>query len=169
MHSQEYEQLKVLSKIILDEIDCDNIVSKYNTELEHVTQRTSRDVLIKNVDINHIKNLKDSVISANKMHYNFNIDYDHVDCFFAKYDTGMHYQSLHLDCIAGEHQRKLSFSLLLNEDFTGGNFELLEGNFLAAKKGKLLVFPSFLPHKVTTVTSRIRYVIFGWFYGPNFI
>lgn len=169
MHSQEYEQLKVLSKIILDEIDCDNIVSKYNIELEHVTQHTSRDVLIKNVDINHIKNLKDSVISANKMHYNFNIDHEHVDCFFAKYDTGMHYQSLHLDCIAGEHQRKLSFSLLLNEDFTGGNFELLEGNFLSAKKGKLLVFPSFLPHRVTPVTSRIRYVIFGWFYGPNFI
>ena len=168
-HNPDYEQLRVLSKVILEPGYCDEIISKYNIKLEHIIQQSFRDVQIKNIDINDIINLKDSLITANKMHYKFNLNYDHVDCFFARYDTGMHYQSFHLDCIAGEYQRKLSFSLLLNEEFTGGEFELLEGNPLPAKKGKLLVFPSFLPHKITPVTSQTRYVIFGWFYGPNFI
>ena len=163
IHNQEYEQLKVLSKVILSEEDCREIISNYNQNLEQITQQSARDVYIRPVD------LKDSIINANAAYYNFNINYDHADCFFAKYETGMHYQTLHMDCIAGEHQRKLSFSLLLNDNFSGGEIEFLVGGALAAKKGKLLVFPSFLPHKVTPVTKLSRYVIFGWFYGPNFI
>ena len=81
----------------------------------------------------------------------------------------MHYQQLHMDCIAGDKQRKLTFSLILNDDFEGGDFQLLHDETLEAKKGKILVFPSFLPHRVTPVTNGTRYVLFGWFYGPNFI
>lgn len=167
--NQEYEQFRVLSKILLTGAECDAVVNKFDKELEHILQKSYRNVKAKNIDISDIKDLKKSIIDANEMYYRFNLEYDHVDCFFAKYETGMHYQSLHFDCIAGENQRKLSFSLLLNDNFKGGDFELLEGEPLPAEKGKLLVFPSFLPHKVTPVTSQTRYVIFGWFYGPNFI
>jgi predicted 2-oxoglutarate/Fe(II)-dependent dioxygenase YbiX len=167
--NQDYEQLRVLSKIIIDPEYCDKIIHKYDTDLERVIQQSFRDVQIKNININDILDLKNNIISANEIHYKFDLNYDQSDCFFARYDTGMHYQSFHLDCIAGEQQRKLSFSLLLNEEFTGGEFELLEGAPIPTKKGKLLVFPSFLPHKITPITSQTRYVIFGWFYGPNFI
>jgi PKHD-type hydroxylase len=165
----QYEQFKVLSKIILSEEVADAIIKKFDDNLEYKEQQTYRSVYIKDIDINNIDNLKNSVISANNDYYKFNIDYSNVDCFFAKYETGMHYQQLHMDCIAGDLQRKLSFSLLLNDNFEGGDFKLLHDAVIKATKGKLLVFPSFIPHAITPVTAGTRYAIFGWFYGPNFV
>jgi PKHD-type hydroxylase len=73
-----------------------------------------------------------------------------------------------MDCIGGERQRKLSFSLLLNDNFQGGNFITLTDSTVVCPAGKLLIFPSFMPHKVSVVESGSRYAIFGWVYGPNF-
>jgi PKHD-type hydroxylase len=94
------------------------------------------------------------------------------ECYFARYETGDHYDKLHIDSLPEEITRKISFSLFLNDDFEGGDFEML-GEKLAyehlntTRKGKLCVFPSFLPHRVTTVTSGTRYVIFGFLLGPR--
>ena len=74
-----------------------------------------------------------------------------------------------MDCIAGPLQRKLSFSLMLNDGYVGGNFELLQPPGPTTEVGKLLVFPSYLAHKITPVTQGVRYVIFGWVYGPPYV
>lgn len=164
-----YEQFRVLSKVLLSEQEADEVIRINDSNLELTQQQTYRSVFIKDIDISSIKGLKDAVMSVNDDYYKFNLDYTHADCFFARYETGMHYQQLHMDCIAGDVQRKLSFSLLLNDEFTGGEFTLLHNKVVKATKGKLIVFPSFLPHAVTPVTNGNRYVIFGWFYGPNFV
>lgn len=164
-----YEQLKVLSNIIMSNSDCDLIVASLNVNLEYKQQYEHRSVLIKSINLEIVKNLKKTIVSANENYFKFNLNYNHVDCFFARYETGMHYQQLHMDCVAGTQQRKLSFSLLLNDNFQGGEFKLLQNSSIELTKGKLLVFPSFLPHAVTPVVSGVRYVIFGWFYGPQFV
>lgn len=169
-----YEQIRVLSKIAYSEDYCNQIISKLDGMLDYKEQHSEdgevfRSVYIKDIDISDIDRLRDEVLSANFGYYNFNLNAMKSDCFFARYGEGMHYQALHMDCIAGEHQRKLTFTLLLNDNFTGGDFQLLDGSIIEKKKGKLLILPSFLAHKVTPVTSGTRYAIFGWFYGPNFI
>ena len=70
--------------------------------------------------------------------------------------------------------RKLSMTLLLNDDFEGGNFEIALGDqidptVLPAKKGRALLFPSFILHRVTPVTKGIRRSLVIWCVGPKFI
>lgn len=169
MLDQNYEQIKVLSTQFIPEEACENLIKNFNLDLSFVQQQQYRSVNIKRIDIDNVTGLRDSILSANSYHFKFDIDKNNVDCFFARYEPGMHYQQLHMDCVAGNNQRKLTFDLFLNDNFEGGELQLLHNEVLAVKKGKLVTFPSFLPHKVTAVTSGVRYVIFGWFYGPNFI
>ena len=62
--------------------------------------------------------------------------------------------------------------MFLNDNYQGGDFEIL-GEKLefdrlnTTRKGKLFVFPSFLPHRVTKITAGTRYVIFGFLLGPR--
>lgn len=70
-------------------------------------------------------------------------------------------------------QRKLSISIQLNDpaEYKGGNFEFKE---LSEKeqpkllKGSVLVFPSFLHHRVTPIISGTRYSAVTWVDGPAF-
>jgi len=67
--------------------------------------------------------------------------------------------------------RKLSFSVLLSDpsEFVGGQLEFLpsygEGT---VTKGDIIVFPSFLTHRVSPVTNGVRYCIVGWVHGEAF-
>jgi len=65
--------------------------------------------------------------------------------------------------------RKLSISILLNDSFEGGLFEFK--NFdkqPELKQGSIIVFPSFLQHRVTPVTAGTRYSAVTWVSGPAY-
>lgn len=76
--------------------------------------------------------------------------------------------------------RKLSFVIQLSDpsEFEGGDFCVIDHDgkeFNVSKeepellkKGNIIAFPSFLPHKVTPVTSGTRYSLVGWCIGPRF-
>lgn len=70
-------------------------------------------------------------------------------------------------------QRKLSCILLLSDpaDFEGGELILKgingEKNMLT-KQGSIVVFPSFMDHKVTPVTKGVRHTAVTWAIGPSF-
>ena len=71
--------------------------------------------------------------------------------------------------------RKLSMSVILNNDFEGGDFEFAsyskekcEITPIPASTGSIIVFPSSMEHRVTPVTSGIRYSLVCWFLGPPF-
>ena len=67
--------------------------------------------------------------------------------------------------------RKLSSVLLLSDNFKGGEFEFGEGfmgNQPALKSGTLIVFPSFMVHRVKPVVKGIRHSITTWCVGPKF-
>jgi len=75
--------------------------------------------------------------------------------------------------------RKLSISISLNEDYEGGDFEIehwcapnvtkrhtsIKG---MRKTGSIVVFPSFLHHRVAPITKGKRYSLVCWFRGPQF-
>ncbi|MCH9621751.1 MAG: PKHD-type hydroxylase YbiX [Chlamydiia bacterium] len=75
--------------------------------------------------------------------------------------------------------RKLSVSISLNEDYKGGDFEIehwcapditnRKTNIKGMREtGSIVVFPSFLHHRVTPVTTGKRYSLVCWFRGPPF-
>ena len=61
--------------------------------------------------------------------------------------------------------RKISMSLILNDDLEGGDLVLWQQGGVKQEKGSLIFFPSFIPHQVTPVTKGIRYSLVMWFLG----
>ena len=76
---------------------------------------------------------------------------------------------------SGVYERKLSFTLQLSDsdEYTGGDLEFAELNTNedfsenARKKGTVIVFPSFLQHRVTEVTKGQRHALVGWREGKQ--
>ena len=68
--------------------------------------------------------------------------------------------------------RKLSMSIILNDDYEGGGFEFATLNKIYTpdfdKLGSIMVFPSFMMHRVKPVTKGTRYSLVSWFLGPPF-
>jgi len=72
----------------------------------------------------------------------------------------------------GNEDRKLSVTIQLSDpnDYEGGYFEFAEVEQPDAEsrdKGTVLVFPSYLQHRVAPVTSGVRKSLVAWFHGPN--
>ena len=76
-----------------------------------------------------------------------------------------------------EDVRKLSFTLLLTDDHEGGDFQFELGSpgddlritTISMKKGDLVIFPSYIWHRVTPVKDGTRKSLVGWCRGPQFI
>ncbi len=65
--------------------------------------------------------------------------------------------------------RKLSMSIILNQDYKGGEFEFLEdGSSIKAETGTIIVFPSYMMHRVKPITKGTRYSLVAWFSGEPF-
>ena len=70
-----------------------------------------------------------------------------------------------------DNTRKHSMSIVLNSDFEGGDFEIrdLPDKVPRLEEGSIIVFPSFIQHRVAPITKGIRYSLVAWFVGPPFI
>ncbi len=74
------------------------------------------------------------------------------------------------------HVRKLSMTILLNENYEGGDFQFATLNNEKCiietpefnKIGSIVVFSSDMEHRVAPVTKGIRYSLVTWFVGPPF-
>ena len=84
---------------------------------------------------------------------------------------------MHTDCMIryaeGHNIRKISCSILLNEDYEGGEFHFAskQANWEVGKikKNCAVFFPSFMPHSVTPITKGNRQSLIVWARGPQFV
>lgn len=117
--------------------------------------------------------------SSNEMFFNFTLNgYDAFQYTTYNAEKKGNY-GWHMDMNLGSRTddyepRKLSMTLLLNDDFEGGDFEIALGDqknptVLPSKKGRALLFPSFIHHRVKPVTKGIRRSLVIWCVGPKFI
>jgi PKHD-type hydroxylase len=116
-----------------------------------------------------------------KAKWNFNIK--EMEPFqYTIYEPGQYYD-WHIDSLVKPYDngliRKISFTICLNEDYTGGELEIskpnpkpekhlntkLNGDFIT---GTIVSFPSFIWHKVNPVLVGTRKVLVGWSLGPSF-
>ena len=155
---------------IVDEKSRDNIVV-------FVGDQFSRDIFIPYIS------------GANKSSgWNYDIDW-FEDVQISKYGVDKHY-SWHRDSMRYANgvghknydgrERKLTAVTILNDDFSGGEFELshqilgdnndtkIEVLSVDLSLGDILIFPSFVWHRVKPVTSGIRHSMQVWCLGPPF-
>lgn len=162
---------------------CELIVSNVDWNAQHTAKiigKVTEKQLLKKRKTEVVWEPKASVVSCIAEKYvhlanqaagwNFNLtEIEHVQ--MGKYHSGGFYTWHTDDSALAENPRKLSFVLLLNNptEYEGGVFQfekLKEQPVL--EQGSILVFPSFLRHRVTPVTAGIRYSAVTWMRGPAF-
>jgi PKHD-type hydroxylase len=140
---------------------------------------------VRNSEIHWIKHDDDSkwlydriaklIMLANRDKWNFSLHSILDDIQYTKYyDTGNHYD-WHLDLGHGRsNHRKVSITVQLSDpdDYEGGDFQIMAGPnpvTLSKTKGTVLLFPSYLLHRVTPVTKGTRKTLVLWVGGHPFI
>tara|TARA_B100000131_G_C17891223_1_gene522370 strand:- start:57 stop:602 length:546 start_codon:yes stop_codon:yes gene_type:complete len=124
-----------------------------------------------NPEIDRIQNYFFS--EANRNAYGFDVNYM-PSAQFGTYGKGDFYNWHHdvnweLDSV---YDRKLSIVIQLSDpnDYEGGDFEFSsmypqpEG---FRERGSVLVFPSYIPHRVTEITKGTRKSLVNWLEGPR--
>jgi PKHD-type hydroxylase len=119
--------------------------------------------------------------ASNEQFYNFNLN-GYSEFQYTTYDPNGRYD-WHTDMSFGEkfgndaEPRKLSLTLLLNDDnydFEGGEFQINNGKedtpiTVDMFKGRVVLFPSFMIHRVKPVTKGVRKSLVVWVLGPKFV
>jgi PKHD-type hydroxylase len=119
--------------------------------------------------------LIDKIDRINYWHYGMHLD-AMESIQYTRYPIGGHYK-FHNDIVVRNDpiMRKMSLVLALTEDdeYEGGDFLLMphgdNPERIRFKKGELIAFPSWIPHKVEPVTAGHRITAVSWVYGPKFV
>ena len=107
----------------------------------------------------------------------FNVQVDNIaDIQYTEYHAseGGHYD-WHIDTFWDEqkpYDRKLSVTVQLSDpsEYEGGEFEFDETenpNSSSRSKGTVLIFPSYIRHRVKPITKGVRKSLVAWFEGPR--
>ena len=121
--------------------------------------------------------LKNFLIPVNRMIFDVDISGGIFDIQHTEYQVNNHYKSWHSDTPfnpdSNASQRKLSISIQLSDpnDYEGGDLEFADGNLTDMPreklrgKGTVIIFPSFITHRVTPVTKGVRHSLVSWCEG----
>ena len=116
------------------------------------------------------RRFKDKITSLNPQIWDFDID-DISDIFILRYGVNDKFEQ-HIDLGEGYWDRKLSMLVQLSapDSYQGGSLEFgFSPTAVASREqGSLLVFPAWVPHRVTPITSGTRYVAGCFVLGPSF-
>lgn len=141
------------------------------TEIEEGV-RTSDVCFVDDPDMN--EQVKDWVTKVNNAAcWHFDIDFIEP-LQLTKYKEGDHYDwhqdesEWHRDKRNGDRIRKISFTLLLNDDFEGGEFSLINQT-IPLKAGQIIFFHADDYHAVAPVKSGERISLVGWIQGPAWV
>ena len=115
------------------------------------------------------------VNEANRTSFGFDISYLSNIQYTIYEPPGDHYD-WHIDTFIdtpNAYQRKLSMTVQLSNDweYEGGDFELNQAGLESTDirtKGTVLIFPSFLLHRVKPVSKGVRKTLVAWFEGKAF-
>jgi PKHD-type hydroxylase len=167
------EEIKTIINIC-EELPKEVATVDYNETTDNI-RRSEIAWLENNNDTNWIyERLGEYVNAANvEMGWNFDLNgmYEHIQ-YSIYYDNGGHY-NWHSDIGQGTPHRKISLSLQLStpEEYKGGKLEFNLGSYVSEANneiGSLTLFPSYLLHRVTPVTSGVRRSLVLWVSGKPF-
>jgi PKHD-type hydroxylase len=137
--------------------------------------RKSSVMFIDNIEENDwiYKKLAGLAITCNNERYWFDLLGFHQELQLTRYSEGDFFE-WHLDFGAGAiSARKLSMTIQLSDsdDYEGGDLQFMINQKIVnapRKKGTIIIFPSFIIHRVTPITKGTRQSIVGWVSGPPY-
>ncbi|MEM9824068.1 MAG: 2OG-Fe(II) oxygenase [Bacteroidota bacterium] len=112
-------------------------------------------------------------IKTNNERYWFDLLGFHQELQLTRYSKGDFFD-WHLDFGAGEiSARKLSMTIQLSDpdEYEGGDLQFMINQKIVnapREKGTIVVFPSFIMHRVSPITAGVRQSIVGWVSGPPY-
>jgi PKHD-type hydroxylase len=115
--------------------------------------------------------------AANEQFYGFDLNgYEKFQYTVYTADKNSRYDwhmDTNMSANTNEMTRKLSMTMCLNDSFEGGEFHINLGKeeeplIIPAIKGRIIMFPSFMIHRVTPVTLGTRRSLVIWVMGPKF-
>jgi len=156
----------------------DALISRSWSPLEqHVADHVHRRVEVQQLPVDEFGaltgHLREVMLSVNDLHYRFDVtgsrrsDAPHG----VRYTSEHGHYDWHVDAGSAWPTRKLSLVLFLSDpgDYAGGALEVSgAGSIEPPPPGIGVMFPSFMPHRVTKVTAGERLVVVGWMHGPTF-
>lgn len=137
----------------------------------------------RNVNTNwFFEKINQVIEDVNEHHFNFILNGYTTFQYTEYHSSELGKYDFHMDVVLGKGStadqfltRKLSLIMMLNDpmnDFEGGDFLIAdsgdEPTKVEFKKGRIILFPSFIIHKVTPVTKGIRKTLVTWVLGPKF-
>jgi len=184
--NQQFDVAYVIKKGVSDNF-CDNLIKEYSkdeTEKEQPFIGEGRD-LEKNINLD-IRNvlrvilpqnqgigatLTSCGLNLNHQFWQYNITHSN-QTEFLMYDVNGKYEA-HVDTFhqLSNETRKLTCLAILNDDFEGGKFYIMNSHekiYPPQEKGDIIVFPSFMVHGVEPVTKGKRFTVVTWLVGPYF-
>lgn len=112
---------------------------------------------------------------ANENYFKINISSYAQENHFVQYDIDGKFDAhtdiiwkADVDNLDTKPIRKITCITLLNDDFTGGKLALWytgQRYSFRFNKGDVILFPSYVQHKVDPVESGVRYSLVSWSYG----
>lgn len=112
---------------------------------------------------------------ANENYFKINISHYSKENHFVQYDVDGKFDAhsdiiwrADVDNLDKNPVRKITCVTLLNDDFTGGKLALWytgQRYSFPFNKGDVIMFPSYVQHKVDPVESGVRYSLVSWSYG----
>jgi PKHD-type hydroxylase len=94
---------------------------------------------------------------------------------FTQYTAPNQFYKMHMDKLFMKNVRKLSIVVQLTDEneYEGGDLELILGAGddtvkMTRKKGKVIMFPSYIIHQVTPITKGQRHSLVSWITGKPF-
>lgn len=133
-----------------------------------------REAIVRYIDVSPAneriyKKISGILMGVNAMNWEFDLSGIIEPMQYVEYSEKGHY-SWHIDLGRGpSNTRKLGFSLLVEAAEEGGELEF-QGHSRVPKviAGDMIVFPSFVPHRVTPVVKGMRKALVGWVSGKPF-
>lgn len=168
-------------KSIFDQDFCETIVDSFTNSQKGKTENNTLHSSTRDVDVQGItfqekdmfdfvqNKLNPLIENVNNQVFGFDLD---GTCEFqiSKYSKGQFYdEHIDLSQTTTMSARKLSISVQLTpeNEYEGGDFVFTANipNIDIRERGSVIVFPSFLSHKVEPVTRGERYSLVGWYNG----
>ncbi len=92
---------------------------------------------------------------------------------FTEYKAPDNHYDQHIDKLYNAHIRKLSIVIQLSDplEYEGGDLNIIAGpkhEKMKKEQGNLIIFPSYVLHKVNPITKGTRYSLVAWVTGKPF-
>ena len=169
MKLQPNQNYKIIQRKVFTPDECKKILKSEVTPAGFTTYNHMRklNLLERNDNNKWIRDrIEKELLLINKRHFGYRDVYLQNDIGLRVYKKSESY-IWHTDNFAGQ---RLSMSLLLDDDFDGGDMSMFTGDFVMPIKqvGVMTVWQPFLFHAVDEVTRGERPVLLTFLQGPRF-